>query len=203
MDLLTFAYSAKGYQFVGAPGWAQSDRFEINLTPDRPDIVLGPGLTNAQLDGWLVRNRQRMQAVLLDRFGLVLRVETKELPTYVLTVAKNGHKLAPPADPSRGPSFNINGRKTIIARSSTMKMLADSLASLLGRFVRDETGLDGAYDFKLEFSLDMSDQPAPAGDSGRVSIFTALTEQAGLRLEAKKGPVPVYVIEKIEKPSEN
>jgi uncharacterized protein (TIGR03435 family) len=211
MQLLTFAYDARDYQFVGAPGWARSERFEINLTPDQSEIVLGPDVPRAQIEGWLSRNRQRMQAVLRDRFGLVLRAETRELPIYALTVAKNGHKLAASADGSRGTSFNINGGRQIIARSSSMKMLADSLSMLLGRFVRDETGLDSSYDFKLEFAPDSSlsgavpraEEPASASDTGRPSIFTALTEQLGLRLEAKKGPVPVFVIEKIERPTEN
>jgi uncharacterized protein (TIGR03435 family) len=213
MQLLTFAYDARDYQFLGAPGWAQSERFEINLTPDQSEVVPGPGVARAQLEGWVNRNRQRMQAVLHDRFGLVLRMETRELPVYALTVAKNGHKLATPADPAQGPSMNINNRQQIMAKSATLKMLTDSLSMLLGRFVRDETGLDGAYDFKVEFARDSSiqlpgplprpDEPAPATDAGRPSIFTALTEQLGLRLESKRGPVPVFVIEKIERPTEN
>ncbi len=206
MQLLTFAYDAREYQFVGAPEWTQTDRFEIELTPDRSEIVLGRDSTAAELDGWLARNRQRMQAVLRDRFGLVLRAETREHPLYALTVAKSGAKLAAPADPKRGVSFDINNGRQITARSASMEMLATSLAQLLGRYVRDETGLDGRYDFSLEFEPVNAAPPAGAKTSyepSRPSIFTALTEQLGLRLESKKGPVPVFVIEKIEKPSEN
>jgi uncharacterized protein (TIGR03435 family) len=90
---------------------------------------------------------------------------------------------------------------------ATMKMLAGQLSIQLGRPVTNETGLDGQYDFKLEWTRDLpagppsSDEPVSA--TSGPSIFTALTEQLGLRLESRKGPVPVYIIEKIEKPSEN
>jgi len=210
LQLLSFAYDAKDYQFVGANGWMLSERFEINMTPDRPDALPDAGMTRGQVEGWLSRNRQRVQAVLLDRFGLVLHMETRELPMYGLSVAPKGPKLSAPADPSKGPSFNINNGRQITARSSSMKMLANALSTVLGRFVRDETGLDGDYDFKVEFAPDVSIQvagpgageSASAGDT-RPSIFTALKEQLGLRLESKKGPVPVYVIEKMERPGEN
>ena len=128
MQLLTFAYDARDYQFVGVPGWAQSERYNVNLTPDRTEVVLDETTDLPKLEGWLTRNRQRIQAVLRDRFGLVLRAETRELPMSVLTVAKRGSKLEAPADPKRGPSFSINNGRQIVAKSSTMKMLADSLS---------------------------------------------------------------------------
>jgi len=83
---------------------------------------------------------------------------------------------------------------------------------VLGHPVRDETGLDGAYDFKMDFAPDSTmpltrapapDEPPAAADPTHPSIFTAITEQLGLRLESKKGPVPVYVVERVERPSEN
>jgi bla regulator protein blaR1 len=213
MQLLTFAYDARDYQFVGAPGWAESERYNVNLTPDRTEIALDETTDLPKLEGWLMRNRQRIQAVLRDRFGLVLRAETRELPMSVLTVAKRGPKLDTPADPKRGPSFSINNGRQIVAKSSTMKMLSDSLSQLLGRYVKDETGLDGQYDFKMEWTPDSAapmtgasprpSEPASAAEPGGVSIFTALTEQLGLRLDAKKGPVPVFVIEKIDRPTDN
>jgi uncharacterized protein (TIGR03435 family) len=86
-------------------------------------------------------------------------------------------------------------------------MLADYLAGELGRPVANQTGLEGLYNFKLEWTRDAPAQPAspdqPASTATGPSIFTALTEQLGLRLESRRGPVPVYVIEKIEKPGEN
>jgi uncharacterized protein (TIGR03435 family) len=210
MQLLMFAYDAHDYQFKGAPGWAQSDRFEINLTPDTSEIIPAPGMSRDQLDGWLNRNRQRMQAVLRDRFGLVVRMEDRELPLYALTLAKGSHKLGAPAKPGKGISLNINNRQQISATSASMKMLADTLSTLLGRYVRDETGLDDSFDFKVEFAPDISIQLPTSGQkpdetaiTDRPSIFTALTEQLGLRLVSKKGPVPVFLIEKIERPTGN
>jgi uncharacterized protein (TIGR03435 family) len=137
MQLLTFAWGARDYQFLRAPDWMKSERFEISLTPDRSDTVPGPDVTRVQIESWLHRNRQRVQAVLRDRFDLVLRAETRKLPVYSLRVAKNGPKLTPPQDSHQGPSFDINGSEQIIAKSSTMKMLTDGLSVLLGRFVRD------------------------------------------------------------------
>src|SRR5262249_32545797 len=166
LQLLSFAYDARDYQFIGVPGWARSARYDVNLTPDRPDLLPESAMTRAQLDGWVSRNRQRMQAVLRDRFGLVLRSDTRELPMYVLTIAKGGHKLTAPVNPADAPSFNINGGRQIIAKTSTTKLLADALASLLGHYVRNETGLDGAYDFKLEFApVSPGPDPAPADAS--------------------------------------
>jgi uncharacterized protein (TIGR03435 family) len=205
-ELLAFAYDVREFQLVGVPAWARSERYEINLTPDRADLIPDGPVSPSQLEGWLTRNRQRMQAVLRDRFSLALHSDTRELNRYVLTVSKGGHKLAAPANPARGTSFNMNNGQQITATSSTMKMLAGTLASILGHYVQDKTGLDGSFDFKLEFAPVSSGLPAradEANDTGRPSIFTALTEQAGLRLESEKGPVPVLVIEKLEKPSGN
>ena len=138
-----------------------------------------------------------MQAVLRDRFSLSLHSETRDLPSYALSVAKGGPKLAAPAYPERTQTMNINGGQQIIGTTTTMKSLAGSLSMVLGRPVRDATGLDGLYDLKLDWAA------SPSTDPSRPSIFTALTEQLGLRLESQRGPVPVFVIEKIERPTEN
>jgi uncharacterized protein (TIGR03435 family) len=99
-------------------------------------------------------------------------------------------------------------RGKITATAVDLKMLADSLSGMVGRFVANQTGLDAPYDFTLEWTPDSPAQPKQPGEPVEVnelgpSIFTALTEQLGLKLESKKGPVPVFVIEKIIKPTEN
>jgi uncharacterized protein (TIGR03435 family) len=150
-----------------------------------------------------------MQAVLRDRFGLVIRMETREAPIYALTIAKGGHKLATAA--GKQMSLNINNRREITATAVGMKNLATALSMMLGRIVRDETGLDGSYDFKAEFAPDMSiqfprapgNEAASPADANRPSIFTALDEQLGLRLESKHGPVAMFVVDKVVPPSEN
>jgi uncharacterized protein (TIGR03435 family) len=199
MRLLTFAYNVQDYQFADAPGWVTSARFDVRFTPDKPEITPAPGMAREQMEGLFNRQRQRMQAVLLDRFGLVLRAETKDLPIYALTIAKGGHKLKTAENPKLGPNLRT-GRKEMTGSGLYLNGLAVALSGLLGRPVRNETGLDGPYDIHLEWTPDSA---ADTNDSGGVSLFTALTEQLGLKLESKRGPVPVYVVEKIEKPTEN
>jgi uncharacterized protein (TIGR03435 family) len=206
-QLLTFAYDVREYQFVSVPGWVTSDRFDVSFTPDRPEAAPSPGMSRRQLEGAFNRNRQRMQAVLRDRFNLLLRAETRELPIYALTTARNGPKLTPTADPQAMHLSVTRGKVTATAVDLTM--LANNLSGLLGRYVANQTGLDGAYDFAIEWTPDSPAQPKQPGmpveaaaDTGP-SIFTALTEQLGLKLESKKGLVPVYVVERISKPTEN
>jgi uncharacterized protein (TIGR03435 family) len=207
MMMLTFAWEVREYQIAGAPGWTSSDRFDVTFTPDKTETALGPGIAATELESVMGRQKQRTQAVLRDRFGLILRAETHELPMYALILARGGHKLSPPTVADHG--VYLQRRATQLVASgpgATMKMLADQLSLILGRPVSNETGLDGLYDFKLEWVPD-SAPTGPANEraatSDGPSIFTALSEQLGLRLESRKGPVPVYVIEKIEKPRDN
>jgi uncharacterized protein (TIGR03435 family) len=85
----------------------------------------------------------------------------------------------------------------------TIKSLADILSGILGRPVNDGSGLTGLYDFKLEWAPDPGSSPDQSHDPTGPSIFTALADQLGLRVTSTKGPVQVYVIEKVEHPSEN
>jgi uncharacterized protein (TIGR03435 family) len=100
-----------------------------------------PGASNGRT-GELSPNRQRMQAVLRDRFGLVLRTATKELPIYALTIGGTRHKLAAPKDPSLPPSI-MGNRKQITGANATVAALTDVLSTLLNTYVTNETGLDG------------------------------------------------------------
>ncbi len=142
-----------------------------------------------------------MRAVLRDRFGLVLRTENHELPIYNLLQVKGGHKLSP-ANPTGRPSVGESERQITGTRANP-ELLAQMLSDLLGRPVHDGTGLTGEYDFTLEWTPDAPPTDgfttAPTG----TDIFTALIDQLGLKLESTKGPVQVYVIEKIEHPTEN
>ena len=205
MQLLTFAYKVRDYQIVGAPGWMQSERFNVTFTPDKTEASPGDGASPKQIEAFTGRNQQRMQAVLRDRFGMVLRAETHELPIYALVPAKGGLKLTPSANAKPGPSLQ-GGPGYHTGIGATLQMLAGQLSRVLGRPVIDQTGSESQYDFKLEYApeipVEVQTEPAPP-PADKPDIFTALTEQLGLRLEPRKGPVPVYVIEKIEKPAEN
>src|ERR1700750_2701718 len=111
------------------------------------------------LEEYWSRNSQRMQAVLRDRFGLVVRPEKRELPVYLLAQAKHGAALSvhPPAD-LRPPSISTDNGDRIKASNATMQMLASQISMALGSPVQDKTGLGGRYDFNLNWSPD----PAPS-----------------------------------------
>jgi bla regulator protein blaR1 len=191
--LIAFAYHVQNYQIVGAPGWAETQGYDVIFTPGETETPLTASSGPTALQGFMDHNAIRLQAVLRDRFGLVLRSESRELPIFNLTQAKGGHKLTPHLDGGGGVSLRTNGRE-ITGTDATVEMLAQLLSPLLDRPVHNETHLDGAFDFKV-----VPDSDGPMSES----LFTALPEQLGLKLESAKGPVQVYVIEKIEHPSEN
>ena len=195
LALIAVAYGVAGYQLIGAPGWATSDCFDIIFTPDKAESA--PSAASSD------RNAQRLQAVLRDRFGLVLRAENRELPIYNLTQARGGQKLSAydPATSGR-PSIGIHGSQ-ITGTGETVETLAKMLSGKLRRPVHDETGLTGQYDYKLTWAPDPEPSDVANNETLGPSLFTAVTDQLGLRLESKKGPVQVYVIEKIERPTEN
>src|SRR5262249_30556343 len=139
-------------------------------------------------------------------FQLQLHRESRNLPIYSLVVARGGIK----SDGLRatgGPQRGINaGQGSMLGESASMKVIAYKLSRLLGRPVVDNTELEGNYDFKLEWAPDAS----PSAPDGQAmdntlgpSLFTAIQQQLGLRLEATKGSVDVLVIDRAEKPSEN
>ena len=208
MTLLGFAYHVPDYRIVGAPGWVSSERYDVTFTPDKTDVGPGPGVSLKDLDAWTDRSRQRLQAVLRDRFGLLLRASTREMPIYALTAAKGGNRLVPHAKNGPPVGFYYYGPGHIEATETSLQALADHLSNDVGRPVVDETGLMGQYDFKLVWTPDsevsLGTPPAGVSSSGAgPSIFTALTEQLGLRLESTKGPVQIYAVEKVERPTEN
>jgi bla regulator protein blaR1 len=202
MVLLQWSYDLPDYRFAEAPRWLSSERYDIVLTPDKPDVAPGPDSSATDAFGSLTRNKQRLRAVLRDRFGLVMRVETRELPVYALTQAKGGARLSATTGAHGADiSFHPNSKAGHVeANSVPVRFLTAFLSRELGRTVNDETGLDGMYTYKLDWSPRTGPNDAAPE---RPSLFTALTEQLGLRLESKRGPVQVYVIEKIERPSEN
>ncbi len=135
--------------------------------------------------------------------------DTKEMPIYALVVAKGGVKV--PESTVAGDQRQVQmGRGRIIAKGITAEMLALQLSRQIGRTVLDKTGLAKTYDFSLEWTPQMDglafaspkEGEVQPPDSG-VTLFTALQEQLGLKLESTKGPVDVFVVEHVEKPTEN
>jgi bla regulator protein BlaR1 len=198
LGLIGFAYDLREFQMTGGPGWIRTDHWDIAATPDMPEDAPGPNMPRDKMESMFNRQRQRMQALLMERFGLVLRVETKEMPIYALTLAKGGHKLTPNPEGKGGPNIRT-GRNQFTAIGADMGMVIRGLSNIVGRTVVDETGLKGIFDMKMEWTPDNQAADGTAGPS----VFAAIQEQMGLKLESKKGPAPVFVIEKIEKPTEN
>lgn len=201
--LVTFAYDVREFQVSGGPRWAETERFDIAARPERAsaDRVEDPSkMTDAQLKTVQEQTRERLRALLVDRFQLVVHNEIKEQPIYAVVVAKNGSKLHEAKELGSRQGMST-GRGRAQGFAAPMEMLAQSLSNQLGWPVVDKTGLTAKYDFVLEWTPDMG----AAGDVAPVgpTIFTALQEQLGLRLESQKGPVPNIVIDRVEKPSEN
>jgi uncharacterized protein (TIGR03435 family) len=170
-------------------------------------------MTDAQRKTVREQMGERLRALLADRFQLVVHKETKDQPIYALVVSKNGAKLkeAKAVEGARqGMSMN---RGRLEGFAAPMEMLGQTLSNVTARPVIDKTGLTAKYDFVLEWTPEAGadaraqgfgngvTEPAPA--PGGPTIFTALQEQLGLRLESQKGPVPNIVIDRAEKPSEN
>jgi uncharacterized protein (TIGR03435 family) len=185
--LIALAYNIRDFQILGAPAWAGTEHFDIEAHPPR-----GTGTSSGR------DTQESMQALLADRFHLTVHKEDKEQNIYALTVAKGGSKLGEPAPDER--SLIRGGRGVITGTNTGMAMLVLNLANQLGNSVVDRTGLTGKYDFKLEW---IPDTAAATDDNRGPTLFTALQEQLGLRLETQKGTVNMVVIDGVERPSEN
>ena len=200
-DLITFAYGVHIKQVVGAPAWAETEKYDIS---GHPDI---PGQPNdKQLKGM-------MKKLMEDRFQLKMHPDKKEMAAYTLVVAKGEPKLTKSqGDPNGLPGLGFRGPGLFSAANASMSEFCQVMEQVvLDRPVVDQTGLKGKYDFSLTWTADESqfvgsgipipppsDKPdAPPG------LFTAIQEQLGLKLDPAKTPVDVLVIDHVEKPSPN
>jgi uncharacterized protein (TIGR03435 family) len=183
------AYAVGPHQIFGGPDWLDSDRFEISAKADQP----------VDDDAALML---MLRDLLAERFKLVVHQETKTVPAYVLEVARNGPKLekAPGGEGVTNSTTNNTGI-TIDARNTNMDAFARILARSVDLPVVNHTALEGVFNVKVTWT------PERAAARGALmegpSLFTALQEQLGLRLRSEKAPVPVLVIDRLEKPSEN
>ncbi len=141
-----------------------------------------------------------LQDLLTARFGLKFHRESKELPAFALAVAKGGPKFKS-VEANGGVSSNSNGGRWRMTAQITMRRLAEILTEQAGRPILDQTGLPGAYDLALEWS---ANDNASSEKDASPSLFTALQEQLGLKLESVRAPVESIVVDKIDRsPSEN
>jgi len=174
----------KEYQ-VSGPDWITTELYNI-------DATMAPGTSGDQV---LIM----VQNLLKDRFQLAVHSETKEMPVYALLVAKNGVKMTP-AELGRGGTYMSPGK--MVSKSAFMRNIVENLSRQLDLPVIDMTGLKGTYEFTLEWQPERRDEPrdgaVPEAATGP-SIFTAVQEQLGLKLEPRKAPIEVVVVDHAEK----
>jgi uncharacterized protein (TIGR03435 family) len=204
--LILFGYDLRDFQVTGGPDWVNTQVWEIKATFDPPEPEEGT-LDEAGRKAVQLREQQRVQSLLADRFHFKCHFTTKELPIYELVPTKSGAKLTATtaSDEKRHSiSSNGNGRKTdLVATGVTLdELIGHLLSNEVGRTVVDKTGLTGSYDITLTWMPAMASAADTDAASGP-TIFTALEEQLGLKLMPAKGPVQVLVIDSVEKPSEN
>lgn len=202
LDLIKFAYGVQDKQVTNLPDWASSQKYDFN---GKPDV---PGTPNPD------QLRNMVKQALADRFQLKFREDKKEMSAYVLFVAKGGEKMEKAAPDSGAlPGLFFRGLGVLTVRNATMEDFCHLMQeAVLDRPVVDETELQGRYNFLLKWTPDESQfggmgikvpPPSDAADAPP-PLYTAITEQIGLRLESmSKAPVRVLVVDHIDHPSEN
>jgi uncharacterized protein (TIGR03435 family) len=196
-ELIRLAYGVRDYQIGRAPGWIDSERFDIAAKSVSSK-------TNSLED-----EKSLVRELLADRFQLSTHREAKRMSVYLLVVAKGGPKLT--AHNDSAPKTR-GGCGRLVGRRVTTDAIATMLSRQFDHEILNRTGLTGEYDVQLNFTpdsgpcrvaADSQGGPASTDPSGLPSIHTALQEQLGLKLESAKGPVDFLVIDRIERPSEN
>jgi uncharacterized protein (TIGR03435 family) len=186
-SMIQQAFNVRAFQISGAPGWIDTDHFDIQATTgttkDLNDIELQPY--------W--------ESMLATRFHMKYHRESREMQVYSLLQTKSGAKLTENTTDGNTSTGISNGKDRVSVKSTHISMphFAELLGRRLDRTVLDKTGLTSSYDVNLEWS------PEPSSDTGSASIFTALQDQLGLKIESGKGPVEIIVIDSLERPTEN
>jgi uncharacterized protein (TIGR03435 family) len=187
-SVVQWAYNLQAVQVTG-PGWIDSNRYDI--------VAKAAGAASRE------QLRAMTQTLLAERFKMTFHKETKEMPAYVVSVAKGGHKLKPSegeGDMEVKPGGN---RMTVSFTHVTLAQLAEMLGSPLQAVVVDQTGLAGAWDFTLDASSFAMTQPTGIDDAINM-VIQAVSEQLGIKIEQKKVPAEVLIVDHAEKvPVEN
>jgi uncharacterized protein (TIGR03435 family) len=193
--LLMLAFDVQESQIAGGPAWLDKEKWDIEAKSDDHS----PHNT--------AETRQMLRNLLIERFALQTHRETRQLPVYILGVSKGVPKFKPQTE-DRGMNMQMTSN-SINLESGEIQRLAQVLSTAVGRPVIDRTGLTQRYDLSLtwddapvrEGGLPGLDYPGAQGDNG--SVFTAVQNQLGLRLDSQHAPVEVIVVDRIERPSRN
>jgi uncharacterized protein (TIGR03435 family) len=221
--LIRSAYQVQDEQIVDAPSWIAAEHFDI--------IAKAPGEIPRPTPGNPGPFPLMMRSLLVERFKLVVHRETREFPAYALELARRdgrpgpqlhastvdcsaiaaarGRNGAPPPSGNERPQCGIRAAGgQMMAGGIPLSQLTTLLSSMVQRVVIDKTGLTGNFDFELKWTPDRMPPGAPSGtpalpanDPNAPSIFTALQEQLGLKLESAKNLVEVLVIDHVERPT--
>ena len=197
-SLLVNALGILDEQIVGTPPWISSERYDIEAKYEVDEKASRLEVGKA--------NNARLQALLVSRFNLKFHRETKELQTYALVVGKKGPKLKSSTLSEDFSMHSSNGHWEF--KGADMEGVARNLSHRLGRLVVNETALEGKFDFTLDFDQELrtemrADNPIAGIEARKPSLFTAVQDQLGLKLEARKSPVDMLVVDRIGRPSDN
>jgi uncharacterized protein (TIGR03435 family) len=207
--LIRSAFQLQDDQIVGGPNWLDTDRFDIDARAPQ-----APGPPSAQL-------LDMLQTLLADRFKLTTHGEKRELPVFALERARRDGSLGPGLRPTACPEIKVDlsrpqpctnaqtGVGSLTLRGMPFSQFTPFLSSFVNRVVVDRTGLDERYDIELKWTPEQAapgrggaGEP-PATDPNAISIFTAVQEQLGLRLNSTRDTVDVLVIDTLEHPTPN
>ena len=199
-NLISFAYDVHERQIIAGAPWMESDKFDIT---GKPDVAGQPNLAQMKI---------MMQKLLAERFQLKFHRDKRELSVFTIVIPpKSTHKLTLSQSGGSNPGLMFPRLGMLPARNATMAEFAQVMqGAVFDRPVVDKTGLDGRFDFTLNWTPDEFQfgnlggiRPGQIPDTGAPNIFKAFQEQLGLKLEAAKAPADVLVIDRSEKPSEN
>jgi uncharacterized protein (TIGR03435 family) len=198
--LIQVAYDIRADQLSGGPGWTDSEPYTVTAKG-----VAGAPAPPEAAQQELVR--KRIQALLAERFHLVLQRQPTTASGYALIVAKNGPKMELAADPESRGTLRQIGRWQLRAEGVGMSTLVRFLSVHVGQTVIDRTGLEGRYNFRLDWGprapVENEVDWSAGGRLTSESIMMAVQEQIGLRLEAQKVTTDRYLIEHVQRPEEN
>lgn len=190
-------YDLRDFQILGGPVWINTDQWDFEAVADDGVLLQTVNFENPDKP---TSASLMVQSLVENRFQFRFHRETKELPVYELTVARNGPKFKLSTD--QGPGNRKAGRGEIELQAYPFATFVYLLARQLDHALTDKTNLKGTYDIKLQWSTELR-AGADTLPSDRPSVFTALQDQLGLKLESVKGPVEVLVIDSVQKPTEN